>query len=314
MIVALVACGGGGASTGDGGGGDDAPEAVDVCPATQGTPVTIRSGFLSDGSYFYYHEANALHRQPITGGAVEKIADVANISGPPVLGEQHVFYIDGAQAMRVVKTGGAPEMLGAVSSPRGLATDGTAAYVWTIVDSSVEIWRANGTASLVTTVSALDGFADLRSDGVHIYWAATTGTAGRIRRIPIGGGTVEEFANATTDLTANIRITEVAFAGGELVWSAGYQSFSDGRVFAIPTQGGARRELSRSGYPEEVSVLGETVYVGMNGPGGNRIVAIPLAGGARTVVGCLPERISELVATPDGVFATADRQVLQFPR
>jgi hypothetical protein len=314
-FVALVGCGGGGSSTGDGGGGGDAPEVLDVCPATQGTPLTIRSGFQTDGVDFYFHDAGALHRQPLAGGAAVELVDVASINGPPALGDQHVFYLDGTQAMRVAKTGGTPDMLGTVADPMRLATDGTAAYVSSFINPDIQIWRANGSATLVTTVPAVDGFADLSSDGMHIYWsAATGGVTARIRRIPVGGGTVEDFSDATTDVTANIRITGLAFAGREVVWAAGYQSFSDGRVFAMPTESGTRRELSRTGYPEELSVFDQTVYAGINGPGGNRIVAIPLAGGARTVVGCLPDRISELVATSAGVIVSSGSQVLLFPR
>ena len=312
VAVALAACGGGGSSTGDGGGGGDAADVVDVCPATQPTPVAVSIGFVADDQYLYYYEADAWQRRPIAGGAVEKVADAPDIDGPAVLGGPYLFYTNTTQVMRVAKTGGIPEMIGTVPDRMELATDGTAAYVSALVDANtnIEVWRADGTATKVTSVPAIDGFSFLRSDGTHVYWFTARG---ELRRVPVGGGTVENIADSGSTHIANIRVTGFSLTADELVWSAGYQSFPDGNVFAIAKQAGTRRELSHTGYPEDADVVDGIAYVPVNSAAAYRVVAIPLAGGPRTVVGCLPERIDSTVATAAGVFAIADGQVSLFP-
>jgi len=262
--------------------------------------------------HFYYREATALYRLPVAGGAPEKLADLpTTLAGPTVLGPQHVFFVADTEAYRVAKTGGTPEPLGTIVNPGqiSVATDGTAAYVAAYVDPNIELRRANGTVQLLTSLPAVDGVTYLNADPNHVYWFTATAA---VRRVSTAGGTAEDFADSVTEQVANRFGTGLAVGADDIVWSTLYQSFPGGRVFARAKAGGERRELSRTGTPTGVSIHDGIAYVAMEGPGDHRIVALSLADGSRTVIGCV-EDLGSITATSAGVFASSGDQTLLFP-
>ncbi len=318
VLAVLAACGGGGSSPATDGGepdrdGNNTSEASTCPPDVVPDAIDLRLGFTSDATHFYFTPTNTeLARRPVSGGADEKLADLpGTIEGPVVVGDQHVFGVAGGIAFRVPKTGGTPESLGSVEGQvTELVTDGSALY-FGAVQSSFELRRAatvGGPTTLLTDVSA-NGLDAAATDGVHLYWTSQQG--GVIRRIPVTGGAVEEFADSKIEVAANISNFGLVVTDDEVMWSAAYQSFLDGRVFAQPKAGGARRELTHTNLPSGLGVVGDNLYVVLTSSI-SKIARIPLGGGPREIIGCVDDRAFSVTARDHGVYVTEAGTVLRF--
>lgn len=319
VLACLAACGGGsspnnetdGGSPGDGSGGDEASTCPpNVTPAETDLPL----GFAVDATHFYFttNSSTELTRRPVAGGPDEKITDLpGTIQGPVAVGDQHVFGVAGGVAFRVLKTGGTPELLGDVTGQiTQVTTDGTALYFGE-VQSALELRRAatvGGPTILLADVS-VDGLDETATDGIHLYWTSSQG--GVVRRIPVEGGTVEEFADSKIDIAANVSNFGLAIVGDEVMWSAAYQSFLDGRVFAQPKTGGTRRELTHTNLPAGLGVAGDHLYV-MLVSSISKLARIPLAGGPREIIGCVNDRAFSVAARDHGIYVTEAGTVLRF--
>lgn len=317
IVVWLAACGGGGTSSDNDGGNppddsSDGPEAT-ACPDVTPDVVDLQIGFATDATHFYFASTSTeLARRPVGGGAVEKIADLpGTIAGPIALGDQHVFGVAGGVAFRVAKAGGTPESLGAVAGQVvTVAADGDSLYFATF-DNALELRRAatvGGTTTLLADAST-DGVEKLASDGSHLYW--TPAQNGVVRRIPIAGGTVEEFADSRIQTPARTSTFGLGFAGDDVVWSVFYQSLPDGRLFAQGKTGGERRELSHTGLFTGLEIAGDHLYVALTGDE-SAIARLPLAGGPREIIGCVADRVFSLEAKDHGIYVTANSEVLRF--
>jgi hypothetical protein len=86
----------------------------------------------------------------------------------------------------------------------------------------------------------------------------------------------------------------------------------DGRVFAVPKQGGSKRELSRSGYSTELAARDGAVYVALEDSDESKIAAIAVDAGARTIVGCLAGRSHDLQVNATAAFLPTDAEVRSF--
>jgi hypothetical protein len=314
----LAACGGGSGDPTPGDGqtladGEDTGDEATACPATKPTLVEIQAGFAADATHFYFTPTSTeLSRQPVGGTTAQTLATLPGpIEGPLVVGNAHVFGVAGGVAFRVAKAGGALESLGAVNGQiLATATDGTALYFATL-DAALELRRAatvNGSTTLLADASS-DGVERLASDGTHLYW--TTAQGGLVRRVPIGGGSVEDFADSATDTAANTSAYGLGFDGDDVVWSAFYQALPDGRLFARTKTGGDRRELSHTGMFSGLGVAGGSLYVALTGDS-TAIAKVPLAGGPREIIGCIGDRIFTLTARDHGIYVTSNGEVLRF--
>lgn len=314
----LAACGGGGGGDPASDGkqltdGEDTGDEATACPSTKPTLIDLQAGFAADATHFYVTPTSTeLARQPVTGGAAQKLADLpGTIEGPIVVGDTHVFGVAGGVAFRVAKTGGTAQSLGAVSGQVvATATDGAALYFVTL-DDALELRSAttvNGPTTLLADVSA-DGVERLASDGAHVYW--TTSQGGIVRRVPIGGGTVEDFADSAIDTAANTSSYGLGFDGDTVVWTAFYQALPNGRLFARPKTSGDRRELSHTGLFSGLGIAGDSLYVALTGDS-TAIAKVPRAGGPREIIGCIGDRVFALTARDHGIYVTSNGEVLRF--
>jgi hypothetical protein len=324
LVVLVAACGGddGGDDAADSPSGDaavDGPTLDDEateCPALVGDPVVgLTFSFSSDATHFYFwdNEARELRRTPIAGGASELVTPVENLEGPFTIGDQYAFFMADGSAQRVLKTGGTPEVLGTLpGTVLKRATDGIAYYTLSLVESSFEIRRAEtpGVAPVLLTTgaatgSAIDAFA---TDGAHVYWTS----GGILSRVATTGGAIEMVADSRIDTPAITTSPGLVFTPDDVIWSASYQSFDDGRLFAIAKAGGDRRTLSRTGLFWGLDLHDGVIYAALVGDQ-SAIAAVPLDGSPRTIVGCVDDRLFDVDATSAGIFAVEDRTVLRFP-
>jgi hypothetical protein len=144
-----------------------------------------------------------------------------------------------------------------------LASAGTSVAVVSVTNEAIEVWLATtpGGPAVMLASMTTEGIAAIASDEDHLYWVGFEG--GNLRRVPLTGGEVELVADSTTEMVANIYGHGIALTSNEVLWSASYQSFDDGRLFAIPKQGGERRVLTGHGVTTGLRVLGRTAYRGV---------------------------------------------------
>ncbi len=141
-----------------------------------------------------------------------------------------------------------------------------------------------------------------------IYW--TPGQNGVVRRVPIAGGTVEEFADSRIETPARTSNFGLGFAGDDVVWSVFYQSLPNGRLFARAKTGGDRRELSHTGLRTGLAIAGDHLYATLTGDE-RAIARVPLAGAPREIIGCVADRVFSVKAK-DRVYVSANGEVLRF--
>lgn len=95
------------------------------------------------------------------------------------------------------------------------------------------------------------------------------------------------------------------------MWSAFYQALPDGRVFVQSKASDERRELSHTGLLSGLEIVGDHVYVAITGDE-SAIAKVPLAGGPREIIGCVGDRVFSVTARENGIYVTANGQVLRF--
>jgi len=103
-----------------------------------------------------------------------------------------------------------------------------------------------------TLLSANEAYqGGMTSDGTYVYWTRSYPGLYAIRRVPVGGGTVETLANA------GVEPRGIVLVGNTLYWAA----HGDDAIYAMPAAGGTPvAVVTAVGGPEQVVTDGHTVF------------------------------------------------------
>ena len=172
---------------------------VVALPRTGGATTPLLTGISTaspplavDASNAYVADGWRVKKVPLSGSGVATVQVEGNDSIEDVAQEGgYIYWLEGG-AIRVIKRmpvgGGSVETLASTSEfVEQIATDSSAVYWVEGYDTIQRVANSGGTVS--TVASGLAAVSDLLSDGSHVYFSEQD--AGRIRRVPVGGGTID---------------------------------------------------------------------------------------------------------------------------
>jgi hypothetical protein len=156
-----------------------------------------------DDEYLYFGDEAGIHRVLKSGGSVEDLSP-NNDTSVMVADDTHLYWTEGAigggAIRRMPKAGGAEETLrsgNVLDNPGSIAVDETYVY-WTELGSGKARRVAkDGSGDILDYVPEQPSYSasSIAVNDTYVFWTDTTGSAdGRVRRVPKGGGTVEDIA------------------------------------------------------------------------------------------------------------------------
>ncbi|WP_280151153.1 hypothetical protein [Piscinibacter sp. XHJ-5] len=155
-------------------------------PLAGGNAVTIATltrfvgnrSLRTDGAHLYWVDTDGIRRMPISGGAVATLA-TTTLGRHLELGTNFVYYSDGSNIRRVLKTGGSSSVM--VSSAEPIS----ALYIHPIGNGTRIFWgeesggvyaRNVGSTSTTTYKGATSGYrtSSVGFDGTRVLWTTCT--------------------------------------------------------------------------------------------------------------------------------------------
>jgi hypothetical protein len=222
----------------------------------------------TSGAYWLEGFDPPLELARYAGGVRQSVAPNFGF-GAIALGATDVFYAQGADIMKVAKTGGTPVMV--ATAPRAfghLAVDDTSIY-W--FGDSIQKFPIGGGAAVtlvpVTGVRDIGGGVVMTQDATNLYWARSQPVPAAIVRVPKAGGPVEPVV-AARDVMA------MAVSGTTLAWiSVGQPPQATTIGSGLATQLG-RRLPNNVGQPG-IAIDTAAIYVTstFNGPGSGPVIS-----------------------------------------
>jgi hypothetical protein len=274
---------GSGGSAGSGGsGGVDAGDAFAPCtaPAAEcdGNPATVCETDLDVDPASCGACGHDCLGGTCSAGKCQPVTLVA--TGTPTrlaIDATHVYYVDynGGGVFSVPKIGGTPTTLATGQKSVRIAVDATHVY-WTNEQGNdiLRVPKLGGATEIVHTANTPYGFA---LDVAMIYYTELR-AGGSVAVVPKLGGVPVPIS------TGENWPFEVTLAPTHVYWT---QLSNNADLRRAPLAGGAPESvLTGLSNPTAVTNDGTTVFVGVLGNGNNKgqVLAVPLAGGATTVL------------------------------
>jgi len=272
---------------------DDTALTLNALPTSGGTPVVLASGLVSainrqalqrlvvQRGYVYWTEPGAfaggcltmgggsIRRVPLTGGPVATI--VGALDAPVALATDGVDLV-WTELWRVARAplAGGPALTLASGISTDLARIAVGQDKIVILDGDLIKQMATG-GGTVEKLAAAHGTSigdlsvrnqDIATDGVNVYWTVDNQTTGpTVRKVPLGGGTVETLSVSTAFTYPQDCYWRIAVTGGFVYWSAGSTQFPVGcSILKVPVGGGSTTTLVDVGYLRDFTVDGTDVY------------------------------------------------------
>jgi len=216
-------------------------------------------------------------------------------SGWVMAGPSEILYVPFAPAPRqraYVPVAAAP------GQPRALAADRDAIYWVTYQGAVMRAPRAGGAPQLLA--HAPRGLSAMALEGGAVAW--TCYDCGGIGRVGAAGGPAVDVASDRHHPIA------IAARAGELYFA------DDDGVHVVAAGGGpVRRLASLGGAPHALAVDDEAVYALAAAPGGDRLVRVPLAGGAVELLVDGLDAADQLAVDGEWVYVLDEEPDADFP-
>jgi hypothetical protein len=186
----------------------------------------------------------------------------------------------------------------APGQPRALAVDARAVYWISYQGAVMKAPRAGGPPVLLA--HAPRGLSSMALEGGQVVW--TSYDAGRVGRVDGGSGAAVDLATGRPHPIA------VAARAGEVYF------VDDEGVQAVDALGGPVRRLAAlGGTPHALAVDDEAAFVLVTGPGGDRLVRVPLAGGSAEVLASGLAAADQLVVDGEWIYVLDEEADADFP-
>lgn len=309
---------GGSSSTSPGGvGGLGSPKSSGsgVGCASSSEPCPIASSprdsidwYTVDDTHVYFSDCSNVRRVPKAGGFAATLAagekNCPLLSGDVELDLTDLFFIRGAEVVRLPKTGGEFEPLGATGAPAALASDLDNVYWLDLLDEVIRTIPKRG--GIEQTLASLEfaSFRRLATQGGYLYWIISDGIA----RIATSG----PFPATPAALTLGNAPDDFALTDTSIFFVAQ----TAGIVGSLLLMDGAWSELAASeSKPERVTTDGSWIYW-VSDPNGYEIRKLNLAGGAPvTVVNSrIVNGLGRIVVDATHVYWTEGKTLMRAPK
>jgi hypothetical protein len=208
---------------------------VQRIPLGGGSPTTVASAtgliyhraLAVDDTYVYFGDQAGIKRVLKEGGAVITAAPGYD-SEWLVVDDSYVYwtdfsFVDDDVIRRIPKTGGAVQTIvsgGSLADPYGIAVDDAYVY-WTELDSGKarRVAKTGGTIlDLVPVQFDYQAFS-IAVDDEYVYWTDVAEAGGRLRRVPKGGGSVENLTQDASRMAGlNLSPTHLYWGDSGGLW------------------------------------------------------------------------------------------------
>jgi hypothetical protein len=220
------------------------------------------SSMIADNAYVYFRDTdNKLKRIPVSGGALEILADDANTCCGLAHDETHLYWArresgsNNNAIFRILKTGGAVEQVTSVPNGdntyfiRDLAVDATHVY-WVEGKTGIKaieqpgvgavrkVSKAGGALqTLADNIAGIEHPVSIALDDTHVYWSEWN--TARARRVSKNGGAVTNFNNQPVNLVGGA----VAVNSTDVYWVDSNVAYA-GRIRRAGKGGGAVTDIA----------------------------------------------------------------------
>jgi len=266
---------------------------VIVASVGQGSAYRIAA---TETHVYWKGEDGSVVRSADDGTAPEIIATEQDGPGDITVDGTSVYWAnpDLGTIMRAPLAGGAPSVVASGEvQPWSLAVSGTT-LVWT--DHGAETVRSTSLVSGgVVTIATAPSAWSVAVDSGSVYW--TTSFASGVYGAPLSGGA------SITLVTGFSSPSDLALQSGTVY----FVTDSDAGLYSVPVAGGEMTTLASSGG-SGLAVDEDNVYFGQHD---GRIVRMPRAGGAETVIGIGPWAATDIALTSKSVYWSAQGVILK---